>query len=70
MKTLWEKVMPLFPAAVIALFAGLMSHSLAWAIVAPVAFGALAAAAPKMARERPGVPLLLVTAGVVFPTMH
>lgn len=66
----WEKLTPAFSVGAIALFTGLMAHSWVWAGVALVAFGALAAAAPKMTRARPGVPLLLVTAGVVFSTMH
>lgn len=66
----WEKITPAFSVGAIALFTGLMSHSWVWAGVALLAFGALAAAAPKMTRARPPVPLLLVTAGVVFSTMH
>jgi len=66
----WRKFTDLFAVAAIAWFVGLMSLSWIWAIVTLIFFTVLALALRAVGPARPGVPLMLIIAGVVFSTMH
>lgn len=69
-RELWRKLTPAFSVAALAFFVGIMSLSWTWAVVALVFFAVLAALLPGIVPARPGMPALLIIAGVVFSTMH
>lgn len=66
----WHRLAPGFSVAALAFFVGAMSLSWIWAMGTFVAFAGLSALLTRMAPPRPGVPILLVIAGIVFSTMH
>jgi len=66
----WRKLSNVFGVVAIAWFVGLMSHSWSWAIVTLIFFSVLALFLANIGPRRPGVPLMLIIAGVVFSTMH
>ncbi|MBN2475179.1 MAG: Ni/Fe-hydrogenase cytochrome b subunit [Pirellulales bacterium] len=66
---LWRVVSPLLAIAAVTFFVYLMSHSLSWTLVTAVFFLGLTAVLAG-APGRPGVPVMLIIAGVVFSTMH
>lgn len=66
----WRRFTDIFAVAAIAWFVGLMSLSWTWAIVTLIFFTVLAFALRAIGPSRPGVPLMLIIAGVVFSTMH
>lgn len=70
LQELWKKLTPLVSAALLALFVGVMSLSWTWAIGTLVFFTVLAGVLSRFVPARPGVPALLIIAGVIFSTMH
>lgn len=70
LKPWWEKLSPVISIAALAFFVGIMSHSWIWAIAAGAFFAAGAVFVRGLVASRPGVPLLLIVAAVVFSTMH
>ena len=67
---LWRTLTPAFSVVALAFFVGIMSLSWTWAIVALVVFAVLTVLLSRVVPVRPGVPVLLIIAGVVFSTMH
>ncbi len=70
LESLWRRISPILSVAALGFFVGIMAHSWIWAAVALILFAALAAILPATVRSRPGVPVLLIIAGVVLSTMH
>jgi len=66
----WRRLTDVFAVVAIAWFVGIMSLSWTWGLVTLVFFGALAVLLRAVGPARPGVPLMLIIAGVVFSTMH
>ncbi len=66
----WRRFTDIFAVAAIAWFVGLMSLSWTWAIITLIFFTMLALTLRAVGPARPGVPLMLIIAGVVFSTMH
>jgi formate dehydrogenase iron-sulfur subunit len=67
---LWRSFTTVFSVVAVAFFVGVISLSWIWAIVTLVFFGALARLLSAVGPRRPGVPVMLIIAGVVFSTMH
>lgn len=70
LQELWQKLVPYYVVAALSWFAFIMSHSVYWAVAVFIATGALALLLPKLVSSRPGVPVLLIIAGVLFSTAH
>lgn len=66
----WRKITPGFSVAALAFFVWAMSLSWAWAIGTFIVFAGLSGLLSRVVAPRPGVPLLLIIAGIVFSTMH
>ncbi len=67
---LWKKLVPVFVILALAFFTYIMSHNLVWTIVAFVFFIVLALLLPALFVSRPGVPILLIIAGILYSTAH
>lgn len=67
---LWERLVPLYVIAILTFFSFLMSRSWIWAVVVFVAITAIAVLLPRLVSSRPGVPIVLIIAGVLFSTAH
>ena len=66
---LWRKYSNLYVVLAVTVFAYLMSHTLAWAVLAFAVFAFLAWVFRPREGERP-VPVMLALAGTIFSTLH
>jgi len=67
---LWHRLVPLFVIFALSFFAYIMSHSVFWALTAFVVISGVAIVLPKLVASRPGVPIILIIAGILFSTAH
>jgi len=66
----WNTVVPWYSVVALAFFTYIMSYSWLAALAALVVLGILALVLPAAVRSRPGVPILLILAGILFSTAH
>jgi formate dehydrogenase iron-sulfur subunit len=67
---LWERLVPLYVIAILTFFSFVMSRSPIWAAVVLLVISAIAVFVPRLTASRPGVPIVLIIAGVLFSTAH
>lgn len=67
---LWARLVPLYVIAILTFFSYIMSRSLVWSAVVFIVISAVALLLPKLVASRPGVPIVLIIAGVLFSTAH
>jgi formate dehydrogenase iron-sulfur subunit len=67
---LWRLLVPPYVIFALTFFTYIMSHSIWWTVAAFVAVTAAAVFAPGLVRSRPGVPIILIIAGIIFSTAH
>lgn len=67
---IWNALVPWYCVIALAFFTYIMSHNWIATIIALVVLGILAAVLPGAVRSRPGVPMLLIIAGIIFSTAH
>ncbi|MEP0813070.1 MAG: Ni/Fe-hydrogenase cytochrome b subunit [bacterium] len=68
--SLWAKLVPVYTVLALSFFTYIMSHSVIWTAIALVVLTAIAIALPAAATSRPGTPVILIIAGVLFSTAH
>ncbi len=66
----WQKIVPVYVVLALSFFTYIMSHNLVYAIISLVVLGILAVVLPGSVKSRPGVPVLLIMAGIIFSTAH
>jgi len=67
---LWRLLVPPYVIFALTFFTYVMSHSIWWTLAAFVAVTAVAVFTPALVRSRPGTPIVLIIAGVIFSTAH
>jgi len=66
----WNILVPWYSVVALTFFTFIMSHSWIATLVALVVLSILALVLPAAIRSRPGVPILLIMAGILFSTAH
>ncbi len=66
----WKALVPWYCVAALAFFTLIMSHSWVYAIIALVVLAILAMLLPSAFASRPGAPVVLIIAGILFSTAH
>jgi len=66
----FDVVVPRFVVVALTFFTYIMSRSVPWTIAAFIVLSLCAIFLPKLIHHRPGVPILLIMAGILFSTAH